>query len=165
LIYYYIEKANLIKEKTIIFLKKLFFKKENYSMKLDDVIEWIQIAEDDLYSAQLLNQAPRRPFEIICYHCAQSAEKYLKGYLTYIGVIPQKTHNLLQLLESCIEKDPLFENFRIECGVLNKFSNEIRYPHRIEIVENDVRYSLDAVERIKNIKPIKKIIQMRKLEQ
>jgi HEPN domain-containing protein len=130
-------------------------------MKIDDVFEWLQIAEDDLYSAQLLNQAARKPFEIICYHCAQSVEKYLKAYLTFIDVIPQKSHNLLLLLESCIEKDNSFEVFRAECGVLNKFSNEIRYPHRIEIMEDDVSYAIDAVERFQKMEPIQKIIQMR----
>ena len=41
-------------------------------MKINDVIEWIQIAEDDLYAAKLLSEAVRKPFEIICYHCAQA---------------------------------------------------------------------------------------------
>jgi HEPN domain-containing protein len=39
-------------------------------MKIKDVIEWIQIAEDDLYSAQILYGQARKPYEIICYHCA-----------------------------------------------------------------------------------------------
>jgi HEPN domain-containing protein len=127
-------------------------------MKIKDVIEWIQIAEDDLYSAQILNEQIRKPYEIICYHCAQSIEKYLKGFLTYNDIIPEKTHNLLLLLELCIEKDNNFEKIRTECSLLNKFTNEIRYPHRIEIKIEDVNYSISAVERIRNIEPIKKII-------
>ncbi|MDR0264468.1 MAG: HEPN domain-containing protein [Sphingobacterium sp.] len=127
-------------------------------MKISDVIEWIQIAEEDFYSAQLLSQATlRKPNEIICYHCAQAIEKYLKGYLTYNGILPQKTHNLLLLLEFCIGNDHQFENIREECGFLNKFTNEVRYPHRIEIKEEDVIYSINAVEKIKNIEPIKKL--------
>jgi HEPN domain-containing protein len=124
-------------------------------MKISDVIEWIQIAEEDFYSAQLLNQATvRKPNEIICYHCAQAIEKYLKGYLTYIGILAQKTHNLLLLLEYCIRNDHIFENIRGECGFLNRFTNEIRYPHRIEIKEDDVIYSIRAVDKVKNIEPI-----------
>jgi len=130
-------------------------------MKINDVIEWIQIAEEDFYSAQLLNKAEvRKPKEIICYHCAQAIEKYLKGYLTYIGIIPPKTHNLLLLLESCLEKDKTFENVRTECGLLNKFTNDIRYPHRVEIKEEDVAYSINAVNQIKNIEPIKILIDI-----
>jgi HEPN domain-containing protein len=133
-------------------------------MKIKDVIEWIQIAEDDLYSAQILYEQVRKPYEIICYHCAQSAEKYLKGFLSYNDIIPEKTHNLLLLLELCIEKDKTFENIRTECSLLNKFTNEIRYPHRIEIKKDDVDYSINAVERIKNITPMKKIIDIVKNE-
>jgi HEPN domain-containing protein len=129
-------------------------------MKIKDVIEWIQIAEDDLYSAQTLYGQIRKPYEIICYHCAQSTEKYLKGYLSYNDIIPEKTHNLLLLLELCIEKDKNFENVRTECGLLNRFTNEIRYPHRIEIKKEDVDYSINAVERIRNIDPIKKVIDI-----
>ena len=126
-------------------------------MKINDVIEWIQIADDDLYSAKTLNESVRKPYEIICYHCAQATEKYLKGYLAYNDIIPQKTHNLLFLLEICVEKDNCFEIIRTECGLLNRFTNEIRYPHRIEIKEEDVNYSISAVEQIKNLEPLKNI--------
>jgi HEPN domain-containing protein len=133
-------------------------------MKIKDVIEWIQIAEDDLYSAQILYEQVRKPYEIICYHCAQSTEKYLKGFLSYNDIIPEKTHNLLLLLELCIEKDKKFENIRTECSLLNKFTNEIRYPHRIEIKKEDVDYSINAIELIRNIDPMKKIIDIVKNE-
>jgi len=126
-------------------------------MKINDVIEWIQIAEDDLYSAKTLNESVRKPYEIICYHCAQATEKYLKGYLAYNNIIPQKTHDLLFLLEICVEKDNSFEIIRTECGLLNRFTNEIRYPHKIEIKEEDVNYSISVVERIRNLEPIKKL--------
>ena len=126
-------------------------------MKINDVIEWIQIADDDLYSAKTLNESVRKPYEIICYHCAQATEKYLKGYLAYNNIIPQKTHDLLFLLEICVEKDNSFEIIRTECGLLNRFTNEIRYPHKIEIKEEDVNYSISVVERIRNLEPIKKL--------
>jgi HEPN domain-containing protein len=129
-------------------------------MKIKDVIEWFEIAEDDLYSAQILYEQVRKPYEIICYHCAQSTEKYLKGFLTYNDVIPEKTHNLLLLLELCIGRDVSFGNIRTECSLLNKFTNEIRYPHKIEINKEDVDYSVNAVKRIKSMEPIKKIIDI-----
>ena len=124
-------------------------------MKIKDVIEWVEIADDDFYSAQVLNESVRKPYEIICYHCAQAVEKYLKGFLAYNDIVPQKTHNLLFLHELCVEKDNNFELIRTECSLLNRFTNEIRYPHRIEIREEDVSYSLNAVERIRNFEAIK----------
>jgi HEPN domain-containing protein len=126
-------------------------------MNIDDVTEWIQIADDDLYSAQMLDKLVRKPYEIICYHCAQAVEKYLKGYLTYYDIIPQKTHNLLILLELCVEKDSCFENIKTECGILNRYANEIRYPHRIEIEIEDVNYAIKVTEKIRDIEPLRKI--------
>jgi len=59
-------------------------------MNNENVREWLQLADDDLYSAKILNEQVRRPFEIICYHCAQSIEKYLKAYLTFNNIVPKK---------------------------------------------------------------------------
>jgi HEPN domain-containing protein len=129
-------------------------------MKINDVKEWIQIADDDLYSAKTLNESVRKPYEIICYHCAQATEKYLKGYLAYNDIIPPNTHNLLFLHELCVGKENSFEIIRTECSLLNRFANEIRYPHRIEVKEEDVSYSISAVERIRDLEPIKKIINI-----
>jgi HEPN domain-containing protein len=126
-------------------------------MDIKDVIEWFTIADEDFDSAKILNEAARKHKEIICYHCAQSIEKYLKGYLTYNNIIPQKTHSIIFLNENCIELDHDFEQIRTECGFLNKFANEIRYPYRIEIKEEDVIYALSAVERMRNIEPILKL--------
>ncbi|MDR0448283.1 MAG: HEPN domain-containing protein [Treponema sp.] len=127
-------------------------------MKINDVLDWLTIADEDLYAAKILNEQIRRPFEIICYHCSQAAEKYLKGYLAYVDVIAPKTHNLTLLLDLCIENHIEFKNIRTECGILNKFTNEIRYPYRFEITDEDVLYSINAVEIIKNTKPVKELI-------
>jgi hypothetical protein len=62
---------------------------------------------------------------------------------------------LLFLHELCVEKESSFEIIRTECSLLNRFTNEIRYPHRIEVNEEDINYSIDAVDRIRNLEPIK----------
>jgi HEPN domain-containing protein len=123
-------------------------------MEIEDVAEWIQLADDDLYSAKILNGAVRKVHEIICYHCAQATEKYLKAYLTYKDSIPEKTHNLLFLNKLCVEKDVEFQNVAALCDFLNRFANDIRYPHKFEVTDNDVNFSINAVEKIMNIKPI-----------
>jgi hypothetical protein len=35
-------------------------------MNNENVKEWLQLADDDLYSAKILNEATRKPYEIIC---------------------------------------------------------------------------------------------------
>jgi HEPN domain-containing protein len=123
-------------------------------MNSDDVKEWIEIADNDFDSAILLNEAVRKHNEIICYHCSQAVEKYLKGYLVSMDIVPKKTHDLRFLNSLCIELDNLFENLITECAFLNKFANDIRYPHKYEIYENDVSISIDSVKKVKNFKPI-----------
>jgi len=124
-------------------------------MNTDDVLEWIKIADDDFDSAEILNQATRKHYEIICYHCAQAVEKYLKGYLEYKDIIPEKTHNLTYLYSICMDNDNRFINIKTECDFLNKFANDIRYPNRYETNENDAGFCIKAVKKIKNFDLIK----------
>jgi HEPN domain-containing protein len=123
-------------------------------MSLEDATEWIIIADNDYDSAKLLNESIRKHYDIICYHCAQAVEKYLKGYLIYKDIVPRKTHDLLYLNNICIEKDKRFENIIVACGFLNRFSSDIRYPHKYETNETDTNFSIDSVEKIRIFEPI-----------
>ena len=123
-------------------------------MNIEDVKEWMQVADDDLYSAKILNEAVHRPVEIICYHCAQAVEKYLKAFLIYHDVINQKTHDMNLLYKSCFEIDNNFETIEHLCFFLNKFANDIRYPHKYEVTGDHANFAIDAVEKIKNFKPV-----------
>jgi len=131
-------------------------------MNIDDVIEWLEIADNDFDSAILLNEAVRKHYEIICYHCAQAIEKYLKAYLIFNNIIPKKTHDLRFLLNSCIEINKDFENIITECTYLNKFSNDIRYPHKYQTNESDVSYSINAVRKVKEFKLIDDLRNIKK---
>jgi len=137
-----------------MYWKKLFIRKEKFCMNTNDVIEWLTIADSDFDSAKILNEAERKHFEVICYLCAQSAEKYLKGYLIFSDIIPQKTHNLLHLNNICVEIDSNFVNINASCYFLNRFANDIRYPHLYEVTENDVHFAIASVEKIRNFQPI-----------
>lgn len=62
--------------------------------RLAEAREWQRLASMDLNAAEhLLNMRPT-PYEIICFHCQQSAEKYLKGYLVIHDITPPKIHDL-----------------------------------------------------------------------
>ena len=123
-------------------------------MSIDDVKEWIEIADNDFDSALQLNEVVRKHNEIIYYHCSQAVEKYLKEYLVSIDIVPKKTHDLRFLNSLCIDSDIIFENLITECASLNKFANDIRYPHKNDVNESDVIFSINAVKKVRNIKPI-----------
>jgi HEPN domain-containing protein len=123
-------------------------------MEIEDIGEWMQLADDDFDSAKLLNVAVRRHYEIICYLCAQATEKYLKAYLMYNDIIPEKTHNLRFLNDLCIELDREFQDISPLCDFVTRFASDVRYPHKYEVNEEDVNFSINAVEKICGIKPM-----------
>ena len=48
--------------------------------------EWADKAEADYKAAVALNRRRKEPLpDIVCYHCQQSAEKYLKALLEELG--------------------------------------------------------------------------------
>jgi HEPN domain-containing protein len=64
--------------------------------------------------------------------------------LVYQQVILQKTHNLVVLLESCIEFDANFEVLRDSAESLTPYATEFRYPGDIiEPEQDDVEEALE----------------------
>jgi hypothetical protein len=50
-----------------------------------------------------------------------------------------------------MEKEKIFKDIKTECDILSRYSNDIRYPHKYEVNESDVNFSINAVEKIRNI--------------
>lgn len=80
--------------------------------------EWFNIADLDLSAAEFLQKMNPIPVEIICYHCQQSAEKYLKGFLALNGEEVKRTHDLIQLNKACQKYDDNFKTIQEECLML-----------------------------------------------
>ena len=123
-------------------------------MHLNDTIQWFYKADNDYDAAKILNGSYKKHTDIICYLCSQSAEKYLKGYLVYKKHQIEKTHNLPYLNYLCIKYDNRFDSIKMDCGLLNKFNSNIRYPDGIETDENDVSLSLKTIDKIINSAPL-----------
>jgi HEPN domain-containing protein len=97
-------------------------------METETALEWLCFAEADLDSARILNDAHRKHNEIICYHCQQAVEKYLKGFLCYNGLIPPKVHVLETLCALCSDFNPVFNEIAKDCAYLSPFAVHVRYP-------------------------------------
>ena len=60
--------------------------------------EWVEKAEDDCYSAELLLRAGEHPMPgNSCFHSQQCAEKYLKTFLVENEIDFPRSHQLLVL--------------------------------------------------------------------
>ncbi|SHH96233.1 HEPN domain-containing protein [Desulfosporosinus lacus] len=110
--------------------------------------EWFNLAVMDMRSAEYLTNMKPVPIEIICYHCQQSVEKYLKGYLVLNGVNPPKTHDLDQLNKLCLKFSDAFADIADHCSDLTAYGVQPRYPMDLALEENDMNHALAGVKII-----------------
>jgi HEPN domain-containing protein len=111
--------------------------------------EWLKIAESDLNSAIYLTNMHPKPLEIICYHCQQSAEKFLKAYLVLSNEKIKLTHDLTLLYKDCIKLDNKFNEIEESCINLTDFAINTRYPYPLEIDEIDMKRAISDATKIK----------------
>lgn len=118
---------------------------------LDIAQEWFDIAEKDIASAQYLQNMRPIPIEIICYHCQQSVEKYLKGFLALSEHEIIRTHDLTVLNKLCMKYDADFSDIQDECLRLTDYSVNIRYPYPLDLNESDMRLAIKDANFVKDI--------------
>jgi len=127
-------------------------------MAFEYVAEWFDFADMDLASAEYLCGMRPQPLEIICYHCQQSAEKYLKGYLIYSGMMePPKIHNLDNLCELCSDYDKHFKEIEKVCNILTVYGTQPRYPNEMEISLRDMQKALEYARQVRDFEPLAKV--------
>ncbi len=91
--------------------------------------EWVDKAEDDYFSADLLLHAGETPIpDTACFHCQQCAEKYLKAYLQEHEIEFERSHELMPLLLLCSSLDAEFKSIKHELEKLNRYAVIVRYP-------------------------------------
>jgi len=105
--------------------------------------EWLDKGNDDLRSAEYLStmQHPT-PDEIICYHCQQSAEKYLKSYLVLNDIEPPKIHNLKELMEMCEQLNSNFNVLLPQLNILKVYAVLPRYPNELGITNEHMKIAI-----------------------
>jgi HEPN domain-containing protein len=93
-----------------------------------EVRRWVEKAENDYRNAKyVLTMKEHCPFDTVCYHCQQCAEKYLKALLIYRSVDFPRTHDLIVLFNMLQKTESL--HLRVQdVQPLNRYSIEARYP-------------------------------------
>jgi HEPN domain-containing protein len=109
----------------------------------EKVKQWIEIADKDFTTANHLALTMHPvPYEIVCFHCQQAVEKYLKGFLVFHDVEPPKIHDLTTLLELCINIASQFVEKYDKCDVLTQYGILPRYPNEMTIEKGDMDKAL-----------------------
>lgn len=113
--------------------------------------EWVDKAEADYQSAVALHRRRKAPLpDIVCYHCQQCVEKYLKAYLLAQGSTPPRIHDLEDLLNLCALYDATLTARLPLVHVLNPYGVLIRYPGMTATVA-EAQASVHAMRRLRTI--------------
>ena len=89
--------------------------------------DWLSRAEADLRAADILKNCGGDN-EMVAFHCQQSIEKALKGYLLFRTHRHFDGHSLVYLCRQACNFDKVFFEYLDESAVLNDFYISTRYP-------------------------------------
>lgn len=105
----------------------------NESPELLEVVRrWVEKAENDLITAEhTLKLEETCPYDAICFHAQQCAEKYIKALLVFKWCDFPKTHDLVELTALLPPDSPL-EIDVAELKRLSPYAVEARYPNEGE---------------------------------
>ena len=115
---------------------------------------WVRKAEADIEGANDLARAARPYHDLICFHCQQSAEKYLKALLIEHGVPFPKTHRLDDLLLLLLPHDSSLRRMRRVLVTLARYAVDYRYPD-----ENATKR--EAVAALRQVRKVRQQIRLR----
>ena len=96
--------------------------------RTEEIARWTEKAEHDFIAAEhAMELAEQGLTDIVCFHCPQCAEKYIKALLLYRGVAFPKTHDLRLLLD-LVPTGVSLGLQREQVIPLNRYVIEGRYP-------------------------------------
>lgn len=90
--------------------------------------QWLAKAKNDLLNADNNLQSDEIPFDTVCFHCQQAAEKLLKAYLIGNNRSYPITHDLFLILEKILPLNKQAEHLRDALSILTPYAVEVRYP-------------------------------------
>jgi HEPN domain-containing protein len=90
--------------------------------------QWVRKAEADWEVAHKLAEENPPPRDIVCFHCQQAAEKYLKALLQESGQKVPKTHELGDVLDLLLPRDATLAGLGRKADSLTQYAVDYRYP-------------------------------------
>ncbi len=90
--------------------------------------KWVMKARRDLLSAKKLARGKDSYLDTAIYHCQQTAEKVIKGWLVYHDLSFEKTHDLRLLVTMASEVEPKFTSWFDVAEQVSPYATAYRYP-------------------------------------
>ncbi len=88
---------------------------------------WVRKAEADFIIIQMSAGKPGLN-DVVCFHCQQAAEKYLKALLQEFGVSIPRIHDLEELVARLLPHDSSLKKYQARLGSLTQYAVDYRYP-------------------------------------
>lgn len=93
--------------------------------------KWILKARRDLLSAKKLGRGKTPFLDTAIYHCQQTVEKAVKGWLVYHDISFEKTHDLRLLVTMASEVEPKFTAWFDVAEQISPYATAYRYPGEV----------------------------------
>ena len=123
--------------------------------------EWFEMAQKDIRSAEILLEY-NVDNGIVCFHCQQAIEKYLKGFLINATGELQEGHNLVKLCKKAMAFEQTLSEFIKDMAFVNTYYIETRYPAEDSLLvskedaEECIRIALKIIGKIEEVLPYRK---------
>ena len=115
----------------------------------DDPRTWVAKAESDLLNIRNNLRAEEVPWDTVCFHAQQAAEKMLKAFLVSRGRVVGRTHDLVTLLAEGLAAGGALDILETDCRLLTHYAVMFRYPGAtVDPSEQDGRQATAAAERV-----------------
>ena len=95
------------------------------------VRNWLKKARRDLLSAKRLTRGKDPYLDTAIYHCQQTVEKAVKGWLVYHDQSFEKTHDLRLLVTLASEIEPKFAEWFDVAEQVSPYATAYRYPGEV----------------------------------
>ncbi len=121
--------------------------------KINAVNAWFRKADNDLRTAEYTMTMDNPPYDTVCFHAQQCAEKYIKGFLAFHEIDFPKTHSIEDIVLLCKDVAPSLESEIGDVEVLSIYAVETRYPAEMyyEIPEEKAREAIDLAKKVKSV--------------
>jgi HEPN domain-containing protein len=111
--------------------------------------EWVEKAEEDFDAADTLLYGRDVPIAaVVCFHCQQCAEKYLKAYLQEHSIEFERNHELMPLMSLCASVDSEFKVWKRDLENLKRYAVAVRYPG-IRVTRKSAEEAFRSAKRVR----------------
>jgi len=113
--------------------------------------QWLAKADNDLLNIQNNLASRDIPWDTMCFHAQQAAERTLKALIVHDGGTPNRTHDLVALLAACSASHPELRQLENDCRTLSLLATRVRYPDDfLQLNETIARDALTKSQTICN---------------